>query len=62
MQARPHFGTLCVEGEVALGLAVLLVPFEVLVLVVTAIGACIGRKVNALAGEHDVRKGSPALS
>lgn len=63
MQARPYFGTMCSQGEVALGLAVLLVPLEAIVLGVAAYGTVLQKGVDALAQESDVvRKGSPALS
>lgn len=62
MQSRPFFGTLCTGGQVALDLAVLLIPLEAIVLGVAAHGASLRHRIDVLTRERDAIKGSPALS
>ena len=58
MDVQPHWSTLCKESKVALYLAVMLIPVQVLVLGTVAWGA-MAEKRQLVVVE---RKGSPAMS
>lgn len=60
METRPHWGTMCAQGEVGLGLATMLIPLEIVVLAVATSGMMVSRKVGGMV--DDGRKASPALS
>jgi hypothetical protein len=62
MQVSPHFGTLCVQGDVTLGLAVMLVPLEAVAVGVAGYAAFLRGRVGAMARQGEEQKGSPALS
>lgn len=62
MQVSPHFGTLCVQGDVALGLAVMLVPLEAVAVGVAGYAAFLRGRVGAMVTQGEEWKGSPALS
>jgi hypothetical protein len=58
MNIKPHWGQLCKESKAALYLMVMIIPLEVLVLGVAAVGAFAGKKPLIVRE----RKGSPAMS
>jgi len=62
MQVSPHFGTLCMQGDVALGLAVMLVPLEAVAVGVAGYAAFLRGRVGAIVRQGEEPKGSPALS
>ncbi|QPH16649.1 hypothetical protein C2857_001338 [Epichloe festucae Fl1] len=49
MSTRPRFGTLCKESQVALALAVVLVPLELIVLATACFQAVLARKTGGMA-------------
>lgn len=60
METRPHWGTMCAQGEVGLGLATMLIPLEIVTLAVVAAGIVTRGNIG---GAVDAgRKASPALS
>lgn len=62
MMSRPQFGNLCKESQVALGLAILLVPLELLILVTAGLQSILERKTGPITNQRPVTRGSPALS
>ncbi|KAJ2983482.1 hypothetical protein NUW58_g6243 [Xylaria curta] len=60
MTLEPHFGTLCQQSEVALYLAVILVPVEAITLMVAGVQMALERKSRAFVPAQ--KPSSPALS
>ncbi|KAF7546465.1 hypothetical protein G7Z17_g8407 [Cylindrodendrum hubeiense] len=62
MMTQPHFGTLCKQSKAGLGLAVFLVPLEVIILGVAGYQASLQRQVDQAAHGPERKTGSPAMS
>lgn len=63
MLTEPHFDTMCTQNQAAMGLAILLVPLEIIVLAAAGYQVGLERKLEGVSHQQHQRKGaSPAFS